>query len=125
MKADVSRYTESESVRFTFVGRAESNSAADLVEKLEDCLIGLNLEPDAGWAWISEGKAIEGDVLDHLAERLADALRKFPLPDEGARSGLASEIAEALAATIPAFDRERFLQAATAGSNRQAAGNGG
>jgi hypothetical protein len=120
---DMSRYTESESVRFTFVGQAESDSAANMLEKIEECLIGLNLEPDAGWAWISEGKAIKGDALEDLAERLADLVRRFPLPD-GARRGLASELGDALAATNPAFDRERFLQAAVAEHYQQAVGNG-
>ena|SRR5215211_2612102 len=121
---DMSRYTESESVRFTFVGRAESDSTANMIEKLEECLIGLNLEPDAGWAWISEGKAIEGDVFEALAERLADVVRRFPLPD-GARRGLASELGDALAANCPAFDRERFLRAAIERPYRQAVGEGG
>jgi hypothetical protein len=120
---DMSNYTESESVRFTFVGRAESDSAANMLEKLEECLIGLNLEPDAGWAWISEGKAIKGDVLEDLAERLADVVRRFPLPDS-ARHGLASELGDALAATSPAFDRELFLRAVMTGPYRQAVGDG-
>ena len=49
----MARYTKSETVTFTFIGRAESNTAADLLDKVEECLIRLSLEPQQGWAWIT------------------------------------------------------------------------
>ena len=53
----MARYTKSETATFTFIGRAESDTAAGLLDKVEECLIGLNLEPQQGWAWIAEGRA--------------------------------------------------------------------
>jgi hypothetical protein len=58
----MARYTESETATFTFIGRAESDTATDLVDKVEECLIGLNLEPQQGWAWIAEGRATAGNL---------------------------------------------------------------
>jgi hypothetical protein len=59
----MARYTKSETATFTFVGRAESDTAANLVDKVEECLIGLNLEPQQGWAWIAEGRATPGNFV--------------------------------------------------------------
>jgi hypothetical protein len=112
MKADMSRYTKSESARFTFVGRAESDNASDMLEKIENCLIGLNLEPDSGWAWIPEGRVFGGDLVELLTKRLADAVRRSPLLDDHMRGALASELAEAVGSIIPAFDREQFVREA-------------
>jgi hypothetical protein len=39
----MARYTKSETATFTFIGRAESDTGADLLDKVEECLIGLNL----------------------------------------------------------------------------------
>jgi hypothetical protein len=58
----MARYTKSETATFTFIGRAESDTATNLLDKVEECLIGLNLEPQQGWAWIAEGKATAGTL---------------------------------------------------------------
>ena len=65
----MARYTESETATFTFIGRAESDTATDLLDKVEECLIGLNLEPQQGWAWIAEGKATAGNFVELLGAR--------------------------------------------------------
>jgi hypothetical protein len=105
----ISRYEKSESKRFTFVGRAESDEAADLIEKVENCLIGLNLEPDSGWAWIPEGSAVAGDLVELLTDRFAEVLARSADLDDQLKRRLASQLADSIAAVVPRFDRDRFL----------------
>ena len=71
----MARYTKSETATFTFVGRAEADTAANLVDKVEECLIGLNLEPQQGWAWIAEGRATAGNFVELLGARIAHVLQ--------------------------------------------------
>jgi hypothetical protein len=110
----MARYTNSETTTFTFVGRAESDSAADLVDKVEECLIGLNLEPQQGWAWIAEGKATVGNLVELLAVRIAHVLQASADLDHRTRAALARQLAESIAEIVPDFDRDRFIETAQA-----------
>jgi hypothetical protein len=107
----MARYTKSETATFTFIGRAESDTAADLVEKVEECLIGLNLEPQQGWAWIAEGKATAGNFVELLGARIAHVLQTADL-DHATRAALAMRLAESIAEVAPDFDRDHFIGAA-------------
>ena len=86
----MARYTKSETATFTFVGRAESDTAANLVDKVEECLIGLNLEPQQGWAWIAEGKATPGNFVELLGARIAHVLHTSADLDHVTRAVLAT-----------------------------------
>jgi hypothetical protein len=108
----MARYTKSETATFTFVGRAESDTAANLVDKVEECLIGLNLEPQQGWAWIAEGKATPGNFVELLGARIAYVLHTSADLDHVTRAALATQLAESIAEIAPDFDRDRFIEAA-------------
>jgi hypothetical protein len=108
----MARYTESETATFTFIGRAESDTATDLLDKVEECLIGLNLEPQQGWAWIAEGKATAGNFVELLGGRIAHVLRTSTDLDHGTRAALAMKLAESIAELASDFDRDRFIEAA-------------
>jgi|Tabmets5t2r1_1033131.scaffolds.fasta_scaffold08167_4 hypothetical protein len=108
----MARYTKSETATFTFIGRAESDTAADLVEKVEESLIGLNLEPQQGWAWIAEGKATAGNFVELLGARIAQVLRTSAGLDQRTRAALAMRLAESIAEIAPDFDRDHFIGAA-------------
>jgi hypothetical protein len=108
----MARYTKSEAATFTFIGRAESDTATDLLDKVEECLIGLNLEPQQGWAWIAEGKAIAGNFAELLGARIAHVLRTSADLDHVTRAALAMQLAESIAEIAPDFDRGRFIEAA-------------
>jgi hypothetical protein len=114
----MARYTESETATFTFIGRAESDTAADLVDKVEECLIGLNLEPQQGWAWIAEGKATAGNFVELLGARIADVLRTSTGLDQMTRAALATRLAESIAEIAPDFDRDHFIGAAQPDGDR-------
>jgi len=109
----MSRYTDSQSADFTFIGRAESNDATDLLEKIEDCLIGLNLEPANGWAWVAEGAAVAGNLADALTTRVAEVLRRSTVLNDEVRGVLASDLADAFSAATTNFDRDHFIEVAT------------
>jgi hypothetical protein len=108
----MARYTKSETATFTFIGRAESDTAADLLDKVEESLIGLNLEPQQGWAWIEEGKATAGNLVELLGARIAQVLQTSADLDHGTRAALARQLAETIAEIAPDFDRDRFIEAA-------------
>ena len=108
----MARYTKSETATFTFIGRAESDTAANLVDKVEECLIGLNLEPQQGWAWIAEGKATAGNFVELLGARIAHVLRTSADLDHVTRAALTTQLAESIAEIAPDFDRDRFIEAA-------------
>jgi hypothetical protein len=107
----MARYTKSETATFTFVGRAESDTATDLLDKVEECLIGLNLEPRQGWAWIAEGKATAGNFVELLGARVAHVLRTSADLDDVTRAALATQLAESIAEIAPDFDRDHFIRA--------------
>jgi hypothetical protein len=108
----MARYAKSETATFTFIGRAESDTAANLVDKVEECLIGLNLEPQQGWAWIAEGRATAGNLLELLGDRIAHVLQTSADLDHATRAALATQLAESIAKIAPDFDRDRFIKAA-------------
>jgi hypothetical protein len=108
----MARYTKSETATFTFVGRAESDTAANLVDKVEECLIGLNLEPQQGWAWIADGRATAGNLVELLGARIAHVLQTSADLDHVTRAALAMQLAESIAEIVPDFDRDRFIKAA-------------
>ena len=108
----MARYTRSETATFTFIGRAESDTATDLVDKVEDCLIGLNLEPQQGWAWIVEGRATAGNLVELLGARIAHVLQTSANLDHVTRAALATQLAESIAEIAPDFDRDHFIKAA-------------
>ena len=108
----MARYTKSETATFTFIGRAESDTATDLLDKVEECLIGLNLEPQQGWAWIAEGKASAGNFVELLGARIAHVLRSSADLDHVTRADLARQLAESIAEIAPDFDRDHFIEAA-------------
>jgi hypothetical protein len=110
------RYEASDSIQFTFVGRAEGDQKDRLLEQVEECLIGLNLEPQQGWSWVSDGQAFEGDLIEAITDSIADALRQTDFPDEALRRRLADQLARALAGRLPGFDRDRFVAQATNGA---------
>jgi hypothetical protein len=107
----MARYTKSETATFTFIGRAESDTATDLLEKVEECLIGLNLEPQQGWAWITEGKATPGNLVELLSAHIAHVLQTADL-DHATRAALAMQIADSIEKIAPDFDRDHFIKAA-------------
>src|SRR5688572_18272903 len=107
------RYEAADSIEFTFVGRAEGSETGHLLEQVEDCLIGLNLEPQQGWSWVSEGQAFQGNLIEAITDGIADGLRDAELPDEPLRRQLADQLAEALTRRLPSFDRDRFVQRAS------------
>ncbi len=107
----MARYTKSETATFTFIGRAESDTAADLLDKVEECLIGLNLEPQQGWAWITEGKATAGNLVELLGTHIAHVLQTADL-DHATRAALAMQLADSIANIAPDFDRDHFIKAA-------------
>jgi len=108
----MARYTKSEAATFTFVGRAESDTAANLVDKVEECLIGLNLEPQQGWAWIAEGRATAGNFVELVGARIAHVLQTSADLDDVTRAALAMQLAESIAEIAPDFDRDHFIKAA-------------
>ena len=108
----MARYTKSETATFTFIGRAESDTAANLVDKVEECLIGLNLEPQQGWAWIAEGKATAGNLVELLGASIAHVLQTSAELDHVTRVALAMQLAESIAEIAPDFDRDHFIKAA-------------
>jgi hypothetical protein len=108
----IARYTKSETTTFTFIGRAESDTAADLLNKVEECLIGLDLEPQQGWAWIVEGRAAAGNFVELLGARIAHVLRTSADLDHATRAALAMQLAESIAEIAPDFDRDDFIEAA-------------
>jgi phage/plasmid primase-like uncharacterized protein len=108
----MARYTKSEAATFTFIGRAESDTAANLVDKVEECLIGLNLEPQQRWAWISEGSATAGNFVELLGARIAHVLQTSADLDDVTRAALATQFAESIAEIAPDFDRNHFIKAA-------------
>jgi hypothetical protein len=108
----MARYTKSETATFTFIGRAESDTATDLVDKVEECLIGLNLEPQQGWAWIAEGKATAGNFVELLGARIAQVLRTSADLDHVTRTVLAMQLAESIGEIAPDFDGDQFIKAA-------------
>ena len=108
----MARYTESETATFTFIGRAESDTAANLLDKVEECLIGLNLEPQQGWAWIADGSATAGNLVELLGARIAHVLQTSADLDHVTRATLAMQLAESIAEIVPDFDRDRFIKAA-------------
>ena len=107
----MTRYTESETATFTFIGRAESDTATDLLDKVEECLIGLNLQPQQGWAWIAEGKATAGNFVELVGARIAQVLRTSADLDHVTRAALAKQLAESIAEIAPDFDRNHFVEA--------------
>lgn len=117
MPPDASRYTRSESLPFTFIGRAEGSRAGELLAAVENCLIGLNLEPDRGWAWVPEGFAVEGNVVERLLERVGAVLHGTDLLDAAGKARLAAELATALQELLPGTE--------LAPLSRIAAGEGG
>jgi hypothetical protein len=108
----MARYTKSETATFTFIGHAESDNAADLLNKVEECLIGLNLEPQQGWAWIVEGSATAGNLVELLGARIAHVLQTSAHLDHVTRATLAKQLAESIAEIAPDFDRDHFIKAA-------------
>jgi hypothetical protein len=108
----MARYTQSGTATFTFIGRAESDTATDLLDKVEECLIGLNLEPQQGWAWIADGKATAGNFVELLGARIADVLRTSAELDQATRAALATQLAESIAGIAPDFDRDHFIKTA-------------
>ena len=108
----MARYTESETATFTFIGRAEADTAGGLLDKVEECLIGLNLEPQQGWAWIAEGRATAGNLVELLGARIAHVLQTSADLDHATRAALAMHLAESIAELVPDFDRDHFLKAA-------------
>ena len=108
----MARYTKSETATFTFIGRAEADTAGDLVNKVEECLIGLNLEPQQGWAWIAEGKATAGNLVELLGARIAHVLQSSADLDYATRAALAVHLADSIAEIAPDFDRDHFIEAA-------------
>jgi hypothetical protein len=108
----MARYTKSETATFTFIGRAEADTRADLLDKVEECLIGLNLEPQQGWAWIAEGKATAGNLVELLGARIAHVLQTSTGLDDVTRAALAIQVAESIAEIAPDFDRDHFIEAA-------------
>ena len=108
----MARYTESETATFTFIGRAESDTAADLLDKAEESLIGLNLEPQQGWAWIAEGKATAGNLVELLGTRIAQVLQTSADLDHATRAALAMQLAASIEKIAPDFDRDHFIKAA-------------
>jgi hypothetical protein len=108
----MARYSKSETATFTFIGQAESNNAADLLDKVEECLIGLNLEPQQGWAWIAEGKATAGNLVELLGARIAHVLRTSADLDHDTRAALAMQLAESIGEIAPDFDRDHFIKTA-------------
>jgi hypothetical protein len=106
----MARYTESETATFTFIGRAESDTATDLVDKVEECLIGLNLEPQQGWAWIAEGRATAGNFVELLGARIAHVLQTSVDLDPATRAALAMRLAESIAEIQPDFDQDHFIK---------------
>ena len=108
----MARYTKSETATFTFVGRAESDTAANLVDKVEECLIGLNLEPQQGWAWIADGRAAAGNFVELLGARIAHVLQTSVELDHATRVALAMRLAESIAEIAPDFDQDHFIKAA-------------
>jgi hypothetical protein len=107
----MARYTKSETATFTFIGLAESDTAADLLDKVEECLIGLNLEPQQGWAWITEGKATAGNLVKLLGTHIAHVLQTADL-DQATRAALAMQLADSIEKIAPDFDRDHFIKAA-------------
>jgi hypothetical protein len=107
----MARYTKSETATFTFIGRAESDTAADLLDKVEECLIGLNLEPQQGWAWITEGRVTAGNFVELLGARIAHVLQTSVDLDQATRAALAMRLAESIAEIAPDFDRDHFVEA--------------
>jgi hypothetical protein len=97
----MARYTKSETATFTFIGRAESDTAANLLDKVEECLIGLNLEPQQGWAWIADGKATAGNFVELLGARIAHVLQTSADLDQVTRAALAMQLAESIAEIAP------------------------
>ena len=93
------------------IGRAESDTAANLVDKVEECLIGLNLEPQQGWAWIAEGTAIAGNFVELLGARIAHVLQTSADLDHVTKAALAMQLAESIAEIAPDFDRGHVLEA--------------
>jgi hypothetical protein len=79
---------------------------------VEECLIGLNLEPQQGWAWIAKGRATAGNFVDLLGARIAHVLRTSADLDQVTRAALAMQLAESIAAIAPDFDRDHFVEAA-------------
>jgi len=108
----MARYTKSEAATFTFIGRAESDTGAGLLDKVEECLIGLNLEPQQGWAWIAEGRATAGNFVELLGARIAHVLQSSADLDHATRAALAMRLAESIAEIEPDFDRDHFIKAA-------------
>ena len=107
----MARYTKSETATFTFIGLAESDTAANLLDKVEECLIGLNLEPQQGWAWITEGRATAGNFVELLGTHIAHVLQRADL-DHATRAALAMQLADSIEKIAPDFDREHFIKAA-------------
>jgi hypothetical protein len=107
----MARYTRSETANFTFIGRAESDTAADLLTKVEECLIGLNLEPQQGWAWIADGRATAGNFVELLGARIAHVLQTSADLDHVTRAALAMQLAESIAEIAPDFDQDHFIKA--------------
>jgi hypothetical protein len=108
----MARYTKSEMATFTFIGQAESDTGADLLDKVEECLIGLNLEPQQGWAWIADGKATAGNLVELLGARIAHVLQTSAELQPVTRAALATQLAESIAEIAPDFDRGQFIKAA-------------
>ncbi|HTE68456.1 MAG TPA: hypothetical protein VK942_06810 [Actinomycetes bacterium] len=108
----MARYTKSETTTFTFIGRAESDTGEDLLNKVEECLIGLNLEPQQGWAWIAEGRATTGNLVELFGARIARVLRTSEGLDHVTRPALAMQLADSIAEIAPDFDRDHFIKAA-------------
>jgi hypothetical protein len=108
----MARYTNSEKATFTFIGRAESDTATDLLDKVEECLIGLNLEPQQGWAWIADGRATAGNLVELLGARIAHVLQTSADLNHATRAALAVQLAESIAEIAPDFDRDHFIEAA-------------
>jgi hypothetical protein len=111
MNPDISRYTKSETISFTFIGTVEGDAADRLLSAIEGCMVGLNLEPDQGWAWVQDGSVIEGNAVELVIDRIGSVLHRTDLLDGPTKTRLASEFANALSGTIPNFDPATFTNA--------------
>jgi hypothetical protein len=83
-----------------------------LLDKVEECLIGLNLQPQQGWAWIAEGRATAGNLVELLGARIARVLQTSADLDHVTRAALATQLAESIAEIAPDFNRDWFIEAA-------------
>ena len=107
----MARYTKSETATFTFIGLAESDTAADLLDKVEECLIGHNLQPQQGVGVDHRRQGHRRQPCGAARHPHRSRLQAADL-DPATRAALAMQLADSIEKVAPDFDREHFIKAA-------------